>query len=289
MTPCLPVVLATFVCPGANIPTEFWQVAPGYRCQPDSTNLHECKDRAILLIHGLQIHPIRPALAARPDFHSWQEPNSDLVCTLAKESDVFSFAYAQITPLDAVAQSLGLWDAVARIRKAGYKEIVLIGHSAGAVIARLFVESQSDSGVTKVIMVAAPHSGSEFAHLKLGYPRNQAPFIHSLAPEARIVAPPQMVDENIEMVCVVCKLKRTTGDGMVKVASQWPEECRQLGIPAVLVPVSHVESMTSPLGVKAIGELAREKLKRWSPEEVEIARRTLFHDLDERRSIFRRP
>jgi hypothetical protein len=288
MTPCLPVVLAAFACPCVNLPTEIWQVAPDAR-QPGWVNVQRSKDRVVLLLPGLKIHPLRPALAGRPDLHSWEEPNSDLVRTLAKDADVFSFGYAQITPLDAVAQSPGLREAVANIRKLGYKEIVLIGHSAGGVIARLFIESYPDCGVTKVITVAAPHSGSELAHLKGGYHKIQATFIQSLAPEARIEAPPRKTDDRIEMACVICKLKRIDGDGLVNLVSQWPEEFRKLGVPAVLVPGSHFDAMISPVGVKAIAELAREKLVRWSPEEVEQARKVLFRDPDERPSFFRKP
>ncbi|HEV3437561.1 MAG TPA: alpha/beta fold hydrolase [Gemmata sp.] len=288
MTPCLSIVLAVFASPAANLPTETWQVAPDAK-RPGWSNVQRTKDRVVLLLPGLKIHPIRPALACRPDLHSWQEPNSDLVRTLAKDSDVFSFGYAQITELDAVAQCPGLRDAVANIRKLGYKEIVLIGHSAGGVIARLFIESYPDSGVTKVVTVAAPHTGSDLAHLKGGYPKIQATFVQSLAPEVRIEAPPRKIDDRIEMACVVCKLKRVEGDGLVNIVSQWPEECRKLGVPAVLVPGSHFEAMISPAGVKAISELAREKLVRWSPEEVEKARKVLFRDPEERPSFFRRP
>ena len=56
----------------------------------------------------------------------------------------------------------------------------------------------------------------------------------------------------------------------------------------MLVPVSHFEAMSSPTSAKVIGELAREKLTRWSAEEVEKARRILFRDPDERPSVFRR-
>jgi pimeloyl-ACP methyl ester carboxylesterase len=165
----------------------------------------------------------------------------------------------------------------------------MIGHSAGGVISRLFIESYPDSGVTKVIAVSAPHTGSELAHLKGGYPKVQATFVQSLAPEARIQAPPRKIDDKIEMACMICKLKRVDGDGLVNLNSQWPEECRKLGIPAVLVPGSHLEAMIGPAGVKAIGELAREKLVRWSPEDVDKARKVLFRDPDERPGIFQKP
>jgi pimeloyl-ACP methyl ester carboxylesterase len=282
MTPYLPVVLALFAAPDVNLPTEIWQVAPDAKTRPGWSNTQKIKDRAVLLVPGLKIHPLRPVLATRPDLHNWQEPNSDLVRTLAKDSDVYSFGYAQITALDVVAQSPGLRDAVANMQKAGYKEIVLIGHSAGGVISRLFVESNPECGVTKVITVAAPHIGSELANLKGGYPKVQATFIQSLAPEARMQAAPRRIDDKIEMACVVCKLKRVDGDGLVHISSQWPEECRKMGIPAVLVQGSHFEAMIGPGGVKAIGELAREKLTRWSTEEVDKARKVLFRDPDEK-------
>lgn len=285
MCPCLPVVVAVFACPCVNLPTESWQVAPSVR-QPGLASVVKTKDRAVLLLHGLLVHPFKPSLAAKPDLHAWQQPNSDLVRNLAKDADVFSFAYAQITPLDAVAQCPGLRDCVTALRKAGYKEITLIGHSAGGVISRLFVESYPESGVTKVIPVSAPHIGSELAHLKAGYHRIQASFVQSLAPEARIEAAPRRIDEAIEMACIVCKLKHMEGDGLVSMNSQWPDECRRQGIPVVLVAGSHFEAMTSAAAVKAIGELARERLTRWSPEEVERARRLLFREAEDRRSAF---
>lgn len=282
MTPYLPVVLVLFAAPEVNIATEIWQVAPDMKAKPGWANTKRTRDRAVLLLPGLKIHPLRPALATRPDLHAWQEPNSDLVRTLARDFDVYSLGYAQNTALDAVAQCPGLRDTVASIQKAGYKEIVLIGHSAGGVIARLFIESYPDSGVTKVICVAAPHTGSELAHLKGGYPKVQATFVQSLAPEARMVAVPRKIDDSIEMVCVVCKLKRVDGDGLVNLNSQWPEECRKFGIPAVLVPGSHFEAMAGAAGVKAIGELAREKLVRWTPEDVDKARKVIFRDPEEK-------
>ena len=281
MTPCLPIVLVAFACPAANLPTEIRQVAPDVKL-PGWGNALRTKDRAVLLVPGLKLHPIRPSLAARSEYHGWQEPKSELVRALGKDSDVFAFAYAQLTPLDAVAQCQGLRDAVANLHAANYKEVVLVGHSAGGVIVRLFAECYPDSGVTKVIAVAAPHTGSDLANLKGAYPRVQAAFVQSLAPEARLVAPPRAIDERIEVACLVCKLKRIDGDGLVHLSSQWPEECRKQGFPAVLVSVGHMEAMTGAPGVKAVAELVREKQSRWSPEEVDRARKMLFRDPCER-------
>ncbi len=279
MNPSLPAVVMVFAAPAANVPTDLWQVAPAARGKAGQLMALRTKDRAVLLIPGLKIHPFRPALSTRPERHNWQEPTGDLVRTLAPDFDVYAFGYAQTAPLDAIAQSPGLRDAVANLKKAGYKEIVLVGHSAGGVIARLFASSYPDAGVTKVIAVAAPHAGAEAAHVQIGYPRIQAPFIQSLLPETRIaarMAADAKVEQSIPMACVVCKLRRLDGDGLVNLGSQWPEDCRKCGVPAVLVPVSHWDAMLNPMSAKVIGELAREKLARWSVDEVDKARKLLF-------------
>lgn len=281
MSASLPFVVAVFAAPVAGLPTDFWQVAPD-RKGANAAAVTRGKDRAVLVIPGLKIHPIRPALAARPDRRDYQEPTSELVKALAKDSDVFAFSYAQTVPIDAVAHSPGLRDAVAQLKKAGYTEIVLVGHSAGGVIARLFAESYPDSGVTKVIAVASPHAGAEMATIKIGYPKAQAPFVRSLSPEFRAEAMPLKIDDKIEVACVVCKIKRFDADGLVSTPSQWPEECRRLGFPAVLVPVSHWEAMLSPASTKVIADLVRDKLTRWSAEEVEKARKVLFREADEK-------
>jgi pimeloyl-ACP methyl ester carboxylesterase len=282
MTLYLPVLFVLAAPPAADVATELRQVAPDAKTQPSWLGPPRAKDRAVVLLPGLYVHPFRPSLATLPHFRPWQEPTSDLVRALAKDADVFAFGYAQTTALDDVAQAPGLRNAVTSIRKAGYREVVLIGHSAGGVIARLFAEANPDAGITKVITVAAPHSGSELANLKGGIPKLQAPFVQSLSPESRAEAPPRRLDERIEMACVVCKLKTIEGDLLVSLVSQWPEECRKLGVPVVLVSASHFEAMTSAAGVKAISDLAREKLARWTPEEVERAKKVLFRDPEER-------
>jgi pimeloyl-ACP methyl ester carboxylesterase len=282
MNPGLPAVVMVFASPCANLPTELWQATPDAHGRAGWLNTPRTKDRALLLIPGLKIHPLRPAQCARPERHSWQETNSDLVRMLAADFDVFAFGYAQTAPLEVVVHSPGLRDAVGHLKKAGYKDIVLVGHSAGGVIARLFATSYPDAGVTKVIAVASPHAGAEAAKLQIGYPRVQAPFVQSLAPNVRMaakIAGDAKPNNSVEMACVVCKLRRLDSDGLVNIASQWPEDCRSCGVPAVVVQVSHWEVMLNPAGAKVIGELAREKLARWNRDEVEQARRALFGDV----------
>lgn len=283
MNPGLPAIVIMIAAPAANVPTEIWQVAPIARGKAVSVGISKTKDRAVLLIPGLKLHPFRPALSTRPERHNWQEPGSELVRTLSSEFDLYAFGYAQTASLDAIALSPGIRDTVGKLKGAGYKEIVLVGHSAGGVIARLFATHYPDSGVTKVITVASPHLGAEAAHLQIGYPRIQAPFIQSLLPETRIAArvpvPEAKPGQSIQMVCVVCKLRKLDGDGLVDLASQWPEDCRKCGVPAVLVAVNHWDAMSNPASAKAIGDLAREKLATWTSEEVEKAQKQLFGDV----------
>ena len=181
--------------------------------------------------------------------------------------------------VDEIAQAPGLRKAVVRLRKGGYKEIVLIGHSAGGVIARLFVERNPDAGATKVIVVAAPFAGAEAATRKVGYPKVQAAFVKSLAPGARTTATQTnglTLGKDVEFACVVCKLKRVETDGVVQTHSQWPEDLQCIGVPAVPAQVSHGTAMNNPATAKAIHALAKEKLTRWSPDEVSQVCAVLF-------------
>jgi pimeloyl-ACP methyl ester carboxylesterase len=269
--------------PGTALPTELWQVAPdrsGKAWEPPATA--SAKTRAVVLIHGLHIHPLHPSKALLPLRGTWQEPQSTLVQTLANDSDVFSFSYAQTIPIDDVAESQGLRDAVAKLRKAGYKEIVLVGHSAGGIVARQFFEHYPNAGVTKVIAVASPFAGAEAATLKVGYPKVQAALVKSLTPESRMEATKantHVLGKDAQIVCVVCKLKRGETDRLVQTRSQWSEELQRLGVPAVLSNVNHFEAMQNPDTAQIIAELVRQKLTRWSPEEVEKARKILFSEM----------
>lgn len=274
------LTLLALAAPAGPLPTELWQVAPDRceKCWEPSTARPE-KPRAVVLIPGLHVHPLRPSKAGVPERRPWQEPKSHLVTALAKDSDVFAFGYAQTVPVGDVADSPGLRDAVTKLRKAGYSEVVLVGHSAGGLVARQFAERNPDAGVSKVIAVGSPFAGAEAATFKVGYPKAQAPFVHSLSPEARAKANPQPPGKGVQFACVVCKLKRSETDGLVYVRSQWPDDLQRAGVPAVLVNVSHFDAMHNAEAVKAVAELAREKLTRWSPEETEKARRILFGEM----------
>lgn len=261
-----------------QLPTSRWQPTLPKNADTPNQPIVVSKTRAVLLVHGLYLQILRPEKAARPETQDWQRPRAPLIKELSPDFDVFTFAYAQTMPVDAVSLSWGLRAEVARLKKAGYQEIILIGHSAGGIVSRQFIERFPDTGVTKVIQVATPNDGSDYATIKLGIPKLQLPYLQSLAPESRQreIARPRKLPAEIDFCCVVCKGGNRQSDTIVSFSSQWPEELQKQGVPAVLVPSYHNEAMRADAPVKAIGELAREKLARWTREEVEQGRKVLF-------------
>lgn len=272
----IPVIPAVPTTTHAAIPTDFWQISP----EPYGVTraIRKSKPRAIVLIHGLMIHPLNGDRAKTPNPHPWQHPTGSLVQGLAPDFDVFGFSYAQTQPIDEPGFLTGLLLGVRVLKSVGYREIILVGHSAGGIIARNFIEQYPTAGVTKVLTVAAPHRGSGLARIPFGVPTTQWPFIRSLAPSARESAtrtyPP--LPAGVEFCCVVCKLRHLSTDTVVATDSQWPEDLQMQGIPAVVVPVSHMEGVRDEQAVKAIGDLARGKVIRWSRESVMQARSILF-------------
>jgi len=271
-----------FLCmmPSIQLPIGFWQVSPANRVTVDgeAVEMKIVKTRAAVIIHGMQLYPIRPEKAAKPQQHDYQMPKSLLVEALSADFDVYALSYAQTIIVDGISVSEGVRSNIEKLRAAGYKEIVLVGHSAGGMIARHFVERYPKSGVTKVIEVCAPNLGSEFATINLGLPKLQIPIIKSLDPKTRIniseYANP--LSKEIEFVCVVCKVRGIPGDTLVGLDSQWPIDLQKQGIPASLVAINHFDAMKASHSVNLIGELAREKLVRWTPEQVETGRQILF-------------
>src|ERR1035438_4804334 len=114
--------------------------------------------RAVVLIHGYYFH-FKDKNVPKAQPRPWQAADSSLVKELAKSSDVFVFAYGQNASVDTIVKQSKLSESVAQLRKLGYREIVLVGHSAGGLIARHFVEDHPDSGVTRVVQVCAPNAG----------------------------------------------------------------------------------------------------------------------------------
>ncbi len=89
--------------------------------------------RAVVLIHGLYLHPFSSRNVPRATLVSWQRPDGPMVQALARDADVFAFAYGQSVAVDEVAALPGLADGVRRLRQNGYSDIVLVGFSAGGL------------------------------------------------------------------------------------------------------------------------------------------------------------
>lgn len=280
MTPAaVAVAFAVALAPAADLPTRFWGITPEV-AEADLPKLKRKADTAVVLVHGLMPRPIRQGLAEAADPHGWQKPTGDLVKALAADADVFGFSYAQTGPVDSVVLSKGLRDGVAAVKATGYPEIVLVGHSAGGIVVRRFVELFPDAGVTKVVCVAAPHRGSDWARFPdFTLPRTQQRFIRSLLPDVRETQAKGwecVACKTVQFGVVICKAGRIDGDGVVGVRSQWPDELQEQGVPAVLVGCNHFDAMKCDKGVKAITELVQGKVVRWTPEQVEQARKALF-------------
>jgi pimeloyl-ACP methyl ester carboxylesterase len=158
--PTVCLLLTTGVVP---VETRFVQVAPA---QDGALARSVGQSRAVVLIQGLSLHLIHHQKATQADLRPWQRPDSFLVRTLAKDGDVFAFTYAQTAPVTAIADLPALGQNVQLLSQAGYKEIVLVGFSAGGLVARQFVEDNPDSGVTRVVQVCTPNLGSPLAKVK---------------------------------------------------------------------------------------------------------------------------
>lgn len=262
--------------PAQELSTALWQIVP--HAEGEVRALNVTRQKAVLCIPGLYPHPIQPSKALAPEKHPWFEPRAPLLAALAPDFDVYALGYAQTLPLDAVASSSGMRSAVARLKRAGYREIVLIGHSAGGIVAHQFAERYPDSGVTKIIPVAAPYLGSDLAEIGFGLPKTQVAYIKSIAPQPRREATALLtpLPKHIDICCVSCKITYLTNDILVNLESQWPPEVRRHGIPTTLVGVNHFDALKAPQAVEQVTLLAKSRLTRWNEEDVARAEKVLF-------------
>jgi pimeloyl-ACP methyl ester carboxylesterase len=211
--------------------------------------------RAVVLIHGFHFH-LREESVRKAELRPWQLPNSTLVKELARDADVFAFAYGQNASLKTIAAQPAL------------------GHSAGGLIARQFVEDHPDAGVTKVIQVCSPNEGSPLADVQVA--EAQRAFLESLTAAARRRSLKERADvhipKGVQFVCVVATRDRTrTTDGVVPCASQWSADLRDQGVPARLLTASHREAVRGSPGAKLVAKLVQEEQPRWKPEQVRAA------------------
>jgi pimeloyl-ACP methyl ester carboxylesterase len=210
---------------------------------------------------------------------------------LSKDADVYAFGYGQNVPVAQIVRAPALADLVRRLKEMEYREIVLIGHSTGGIIARQFVEDNPRAGVTKVIQACTPNTGTSLAKASFGLRKAQVPLADSLTPEARQRVLQERaavkIPQDVEFVCVVCQVcvegtvagtisnkievevgASANGDGVVCADSQWSEDLRRQGIPAVGLPFLHNAVLRSTAGIEKVAELVREKQPRWTPEKV---------------------
>jgi pimeloyl-ACP methyl ester carboxylesterase len=263
--------------PAHAVQTRFVAVAPAYdgACPfPRSAG----RRRAVVLLHGLHPHPFSKERVRQPLFGTWQLPDSPLVRRLAGQADVFAFAYGQNAAVDEVAADPALADGVRLLRRLGYREVVLVGHSAGGVIARLFAEDHPDAGVTKVVQVCPPNGGSSWARLP-AVRADQRDFVDSLSKSARQRAALLRADKrlpgSVEFVCVM-GTSPVGGDGVVQARCQWTEELQAQGVPAYPVRTTHWDAMRTPRVLDLIDAVVREPQPRWPEDQVAAARRQLL-------------
>jgi len=231
--------------------------------------------RAIVLFHGLRIQPLSAAAVRRAEPSIWESDHAPIVKLLCQDSDVFGFHYAQSTTVDDVARSPELLRSIQRLKTYGYKEIVLIGYSAGAIIARQFVEDNPESGVTKVIQVGAPNGGSDWTVLMHGVRAPQVKFVESLTKESRRTAnhvrAERRIPDHVQFTCVVT-VSNWIGDGVVRRDSQWTGDLQAQGIPAEMILLPHVGAMFSARLSDKIRDLVHRPQPRWTSEQVRAAR-----------------
>ncbi|HEY7311063.1 MAG TPA: alpha/beta hydrolase [Gemmataceae bacterium] len=277
MCPALPILCVLFGA-APNVETQFVQVAPAK--QERQWWSSPGKSRAVVLIHGLYVHPFSKTNVLRPHLHSWQRPDGLLVKKLGPDSDVFAFSYGQTVSADDIAAGPDLERHIRQLRRDGYRDIVLVGHSAGGVIARQFVEDHPDCGVTKVIQVCAPNGGSGWAKWQT-VRANQVDFLDSLTkPVRRRMLSERagtVIPNNVEFACVV-GTGAIVGDGLVANRSAYPPDLQQQGIPAYPFNSTHWMLLRSTKGAELVSRLVREPQPRWDAKRVEAVRRKLPGD-----------
>ncbi len=246
-------------------PSAEWRRSPGER-------------RAVVLIQGLMLHPFSKADVPRASLRDWQKPGSPLVKRLAGSGDVYAFAYGQNVPVDDIADHNALWGGLLRLRRMGYGEVVVVGYSAGGIIARRVVEDYPDAGVTKVVQVCAPNAGSGWASVK-AVREPQKPFLSSLTKKERRREMRDRMEvtlpDGVDFVCLV-GTGALTGDGVVSRRSQWSPDLQAQGVPAVTFATDHLSMVRTAKGADVIADLVRTPQPRWSPEKVAASRKAIL-------------
>lgn len=229
--------------------------------------VHQADDatRAVVLIHGYWPAATYP-IARTARLHDWQKPGAPLVESLGTHADVYALGYGQDATIDAIAPVAS--EALGGLSDR-YDEVVLVGHSAGGIMARLIVEDHPDAGVDRVVQVCSPNAGAGLGRLGRANLKPQEAFVGSLSPEAR-ASKQGALPADVELVSVVCD-GAGLGDGVLADAAQWPEDLQEAGVPSRRLNALHFTAMRTRSGVDLVTELATSAQPRWSDEEVREA------------------
>jgi pimeloyl-ACP methyl ester carboxylesterase len=234
--------------------------------------------RAVVLIHGLSLALLSKDKIVKPHLRRWQVADCLLVKALARDADVYAFAYGQTVPCDRISESPVLLRQLRDLKAAGYRDIVLVGHSAGGLVARQLVEDHPELGITRVVQVCTPNGGSPLAVLKMAR-SVQIAFLTSLTHAARKHALETRKDRRIPpAIAFACVVGSTglAGDGVVSCHSQWSDDLQAQGIPAFSLFTAHWEAMTTTRAADLLARLVKEPLPRWNAATVRNARRKLI-------------
>lgn len=277
MVRCVWLLMCCLIGQFDGVETRFEQVypLPKHKDLPERT---PGQRRAVLLIPGLRMHSFSSTRVHQAQFHDWQAHTSHLVQALGKNADVYAFAYAQNVPVETIAEHPALAGSILRLRFLGYEEIIVIGHSAGGIVARLFVEDNPLAGVTRVVQVAAPNLGSSWAKADI-VRKDQEPFLHSLTKEGRgknsLKRQDRKIPAHVQFVCVVGSAGNL-GDGLVSIASQWPDDLQAQGIPAIRFSTTHFFVVRSAASAARIAALACQPQPRWTEAERNLRRKAIL-------------
>ncbi len=273
------VTLTLLVAALSQVQTLFVEVCPE-RDGTDELRRSEGQARAVVLIHGLKAHPFSESRVRAPRLDDWQEADSDLVGELGKEADVYAFSYGQDAALHEIGAQPDLPDAARRLRDLGYTQIVLVGHSAGGLLARQCVEDHADCGVTKVIQVCSPNGGAALGKLANCVREAQEPFVKSLSKEARKAflegRSDKRIPDGVQFVCVVGD-GGGAGDFVVSDDSQWPQDLQDQGVPAIQLVTMHFTAMRSDRIGRKLAELVHDDQPRWTEEQVASLRKEMLN------------